>query len=194
MTPGVNITAAQKGTRSGYITYSGTSMATPFAAGVGALLLDANNSLSVADLKSLLYSNVEDWGPAGHDVDYGRGLLLAYNAVRQAAGGSGSFDDGLVHTYRSGSFTGAGQNYYQNFTVTDTGKPVAVTLTMTNWSGGRPDFDLYLIGPSGSILARSETTARQDQVLFTPTQTGTYRVRLFSYAGSGPWFFDLSYR
>lgn len=198
--PGYQIMAARRGTSNGYIAYSGTSMATPFAAGVAALILDANPTLSVSGVKSVIYNsaNVKDWGPAGHDLDYGRGMQLAYNAVKQAAGGSGSFSDGLTHAYVSGSLGGKGQNFYWDFTVTDATKPIGITMIMPDHTCGffscSPDFDLYLISPSGSTLASSLGTKRQEQIYYQPSSTGTYRVRVYSYSGSGAFFFDISYR
>ncbi len=200
VTPGYNITAAQANSGSGYVTYSGTSMATPFAAGVAALMLDANPSLTVADVKNILSNgaNLEDWGPSGHDVDYGRGMLLAYNAVRQAAGGSGIFDDGLTHAHQSGTLGGTGQSYFWSFEVTDAGKPIAVTMIMPDhscfWFWCDPDFDLYLIDPSGATVASAEGVKRQETILYQPSATGTYTVEVYSYDGSGDFFFDASYR
>lgn len=55
------------------------------------------------------------------------------------------------------------------------------------------DFDLYLYNPAGSLVARSETTARQETIAFTPTSTGTYRARVRSYKGTGSYHLDFSY-
>lgn len=200
VTPGMNITAAKMGSTNGYVSYSGTSMATPFAAGVVALMLDANPSLTVSGVKSILYNgaNLKDWGPTGHDVDYGRGMLIAYNAVRQAASGGGSFTDGLTHSYVSGNLAAKGQNYYWSFPVTDASKPIAVTMIMPNHTCSffscSPDFDLYLIGPTGTTVASATGTKRQEQINYLPTATGTYQVRVYSYSGTGSFFFDASYR
>jgi serine protease AprX len=195
VTPGYNITAAKRGTANQYVAMSGTSMATPFAAGVVALMLDANPNLTVTGIKNNLYANVEDWGPAGHDLDYGRGILLAYNAIKQAAGGSGTYDDGINHAYQSGSLSATGAQLEYTFTVTDTSKPIGITLIMNNWSSSsNPDFDLYLFNPSGTQVAASEGTTRQETILYQPTTTGTFKIRVKSYTGSGPFFFDYSWK
>jgi len=63
---------------------SGTSMACPHVAGVCALMLDANSSLSPAQVKSILISTADDWGTAGWDTSYGYGFVDAYEACEQA--------------------------------------------------------------------------------------------------------------
>ena len=76
--PGVNITSARSG--GGYITMSGTSMATPFVAGVVACLQSERQALGLpplknADFKKLFGSRNVDTGTPGADVDTGPGLL-----------------------------------------------------------------------------------------------------------------------
>lgn len=195
VTPGYNIMSVKRATTNQYVSMSGTSMATPFAAGVVALMLDANPAMTVTDVKNNLYANVEDWGPAGHDLDYGRGMLKAYDAVKAAAGGSGSYSHGLSHTYTSGTLSTSGSQLEYTFTVTDATKPIGITLIMNNWSSSsNPDFDLYLFNPSGTQVAASEGTTRQETILYQPTVTGTFKVRVKSYTGTGPFFFDRSWK
>lgn len=191
--PGYNITAAAKGTTNGYITYSGTSMATPYTAGVIALMIDANPSISTSTVKSTLMNTTQGWGPAGTDIDYGAGRLQAYDAVKSAGGFSGTGPTVPNHYYTSGYLSGTGG--YDNWTlnVTSTSNPVAVTLIMTNWvSSTSPDFDLYVYNPSGSLVAKSEGITRQELVTFNPTVTGNYTIKVSSYRGSGNYFFDVS--
>jgi len=58
MTPGVNITAASH--KGGYISHSGTSMATPLAAGMGALLKQAGKDISPEEMKEIIKSTADD--------------------------------------------------------------------------------------------------------------------------------------
>ncbi len=194
-TPGRNITAARANTTNGYITYSGTSMATPFLAGVVALMLDADYGLTDGQVKNILYagSNLKDFGPSGKDIDFGWGINLAYNAVKQAGGFGGTFSDGLTFTYGTGSLGGTGQSANHYFEVTDASRPIGITFIMPSWTTSL-DFDIYLFNPSGSQVASSTGTKRQEQILFQPTVTGTYRLRVYSYRGSGSYWFNISWK
>ena len=64
----------------------GTSLASPIAAGVGALALSANPSLTNAQLVTLLETNSDDLGSAGFDQYFGYGRVNAYKAVAAAKG------------------------------------------------------------------------------------------------------------
>ncbi|MFZ5828141.1 MAG: S8 family serine peptidase [Bacillota bacterium] len=196
--PGRYINAAKANSSNGYVIYSGTSMATPYAAGVVALMLDANYALTDSNVKTILYGsgNYEDWGPAGKEIDYGYGMLLAYNAVKSAAGGTGSFEDGIGHGYASGSLSGTGDADLYSISVSDTTKPLAVTFMIPDHAcrGAKcsPDFDIYLYNPSGNLVAQSIGTKRQEWILIYPSTTGTWTLRVYSYSGSGSYFFDVS--
>ncbi len=197
VTPGRNITAVKANTANQYVAYSGTSMATPFLAGVVALMLDANPGQTPADVKRLLYdpANYEDRGSAGRDIDFGYGLNLVYQSVRAAGGFGGTFDDGQDQRSFSGRLSRRGAQADWFLPVSATTAPLAVTLVMTDWRGySSPDFDLYLYDPSGRLVGRSEGITRQEQIRLRPARTGTYRVRVTSYTGSGAYFVDASYK
>ena len=82
--PGDNILTTEKG--GGYWYCWGTSLATPVAAGVGALALSANPSLTASALVTLLEKNSDDLGSAGWDEYFGWGRVNAYKAVTAAKG------------------------------------------------------------------------------------------------------------
>ncbi len=62
-------------------TWSGTSMSCPHAAGVAALMLQQNPTLSPADIDSILESTALDLGAAGKDNTFGNGQIDALAAV-----------------------------------------------------------------------------------------------------------------
>lgn len=75
------------GTRTSTFTHmQGTSMATPHAAGMIALMRWVNPNLSVSAIETLIRSGAltEDLGPRGFDVEFGYGLLNAKLAVDAA--------------------------------------------------------------------------------------------------------------
>lgn len=68
----------------------GTSMAAPHVAGVAALLLAQDPSLTAADLRTRLTGHALDLGPAGRDDFYGEGLLNARNSLTGTDASSGA--------------------------------------------------------------------------------------------------------
>lgn len=85
---GNSITAAEANSGSGYVTYSGTSMATPMAAGIGALIRQADTSLTSFDVKNVLKTTALDKGETGADNTYGWGIAQAKDALDYVTGGS----------------------------------------------------------------------------------------------------------
>lgn len=66
--------------------YQGTSMASPHVAGVAALMLAANPSLTPTQLESMIQSTATDLGSPGRDDFFGNGLINAFKAVEAASG------------------------------------------------------------------------------------------------------------
>jgi subtilisin family serine protease len=64
----------------GYTWSAGTSMASPMAAGVAALIKANHPDISVGALKSALAQTTLDAGKPGHDVFHGRGWVNALKA------------------------------------------------------------------------------------------------------------------
>ncbi len=111
--PGVNMWSTFAKSNTEMINLSGTSMATPFACGIAALVSsaaldprmraysvaadgtisrdeevgrvrDQPLSLNAADLKSILETTAVDKGEPGYDTTYGHGRINCYEAVRMA--------------------------------------------------------------------------------------------------------------
>lgn len=191
--PGYNITAAKANSTNGYVQYSGTSMATPFTAGTVALMLDAKPDLTPAQVKNIITTTALDWGISGNDIDFGYGRLDGYSAIKSAGGLSGTNITVPNHLFASETLDARNASDLWTFNVTDTSYPISVTFIMNNWSSSSsPDFDIYLYNPSGSQIASATSTQRQETLTFTPTAKGTYTLKVYSYAGTGNYSFDLS--
>lgn len=66
-----------------YCFAAGTSMATPAASGVAALIKGANPGISRGALKSQLFDTADDEGAAGDDEFYGHGFVNAFRACTE---------------------------------------------------------------------------------------------------------------
>jgi len=80
--PGVDILVATP--QGGYQMTSGTSFAAAQVSGIAALVLERNSKLDAASIRRILMSTARDLGPAGHDDQFGAGLVDAYGAVVSA--------------------------------------------------------------------------------------------------------------
>ena len=149
--PGVDIMSAWHTTQNGYISKTGTSMATPHVTGTVALMLQANPNLTPQDIKSILRDTAQAKGsPYDTNLDpkyntaYGWGLLDAYGAVKRAedlkkgasivgpptlqTGGSGTITAKLRFTRTE--FQSTPDNASMNITVPVTwGKPSNIAVT-----------------------------------------------------------------
>lgn len=65
----------------GYWFFQGTSMASPHVAGVAALVISNNSSLTPNNVRTALQSTADDLGTTGRDDDYGWGLVNAASAL-----------------------------------------------------------------------------------------------------------------
>jgi len=71
----------------GYVSTGGTSYSAPIVAGVAALVLSANPSLSANQVQDIVKQSADDLGAAGWDPIYGAGRVNAARAVSMAAAG-----------------------------------------------------------------------------------------------------------
>lgn len=80
--PGVNVNSTVIGTGYSGDTWTGTSMACPHVAGVAALMLQKNPSLSPAGIDSVMELTALDLGTVGKDNIFGSGRIDALAAVQ----------------------------------------------------------------------------------------------------------------
>lgn len=120
--PGVDILATIRSSNTSYGLMSGTSMATPCAAGVAAVITASNPSLTSYQVETALYQGATDIGAAGNDSVFGwgrvnlnRGLRYAYNNFTIAAtaadlelGSAVSTNLSSVHNSDNVYFSGSG--------------------------------------------------------------------------------------
>jgi|GEM_PF-661522 len=82
--PGVDIKSTSVNGDTSYEYMSGTSMAAPHAAGAIALLLDADDTLTPGQVKTILEQTSVDLGTTGKDNTYGSGRIDILDAVNEA--------------------------------------------------------------------------------------------------------------
>ncbi|MEW6031813.1 MAG: S8 family serine peptidase [Bacillota bacterium] len=193
--PGVGIRAALAGSGRGYVSHSGTSMSASFIAGVVALMLEAEPSLTPEQVKRILLrpANVKDFGPPGADYEFGQGIAVAYSAIREAGGLEGRWSDDLSSAFRSGYLSRPGSSAWWKFRVSDPTRPIGVTLVSSpGW--GRTEMSLELRDPTGRVAAQSSGPGRQQEILHLPSVPGDHWLRVRSVRGAGRYWFSASWR
>jgi subtilisin family serine protease len=80
--PGVSILTTTNG--GSYSSWSGTSFSSPIAAGLGALIMSANPSLTNAQVVEILKRNADDIGAPGFDPYFGYGRINVYRSLAAA--------------------------------------------------------------------------------------------------------------
>jgi thermitase len=81
--PGVNTLSTWNSSDTSYRSISGTSMATPHVAGVGALIARRSPGATVTTIRAKLQAATDDLGPAGRDTSFGFGRV---NLLKAATG------------------------------------------------------------------------------------------------------------
>ncbi|MBE9556883.1 MAG: S8 family serine peptidase, partial [Proteobacteria bacterium] len=196
-----------------YAVLSGTSMATPYVAGVAALMLEAtNHSLTPAQIKQIIADTAHDRLTPGKDVAYGHGLIDAMSAVNRAlARVEGEYTPNEFPSYFVGTDSVPDSGYTDiPITVVDTSLPLAVSITIDGdvscvamfldtclGYGWDPDLemDLYTSNAAGvpGVLAFSSGcpaigdcgSAGQRETAYVPANAATthYLARIYGWDG-----------
>ncbi len=156
--PGVAIVTTDRSGSEGYApgsysTVSGTSFASPYCAGVAALLLSLDPSLDGDQITTLLRQNVKDLGTPGFDDTFGWGLVDAHASALQIAPVQGVLRSWASDASGQVSSTAAGQDF------------IRVACGNNHSLGLRADSSIVSWGADGS-----------GQVVGTPTGTGFIQV------------------
>lgn len=143
----------------GYASGTGTSFSAPIVAGVAALVISQNPSLTGSQVAQVLKSNADDLGPVGWDPGYGYGLVDAYKAVVAAGSTTADTTPPTVPSGLTASVNSNGAVYLSWNASTDN---VGVTG--------------YVITRNGTVLATAGGTSYIDASVAGAT-TYTYSVQ-----------------
>jgi len=163
----------------GYASWSGTSFSSPVTAGLVALMMAANPTLSSSQVESLLYSTAVDLGAAGRDVYFGYGRVNASAAVQAAAAatgadtvaptvaitapvGGGATVSGLVAVDASAldnvGVTKVELRVNGSSVATDTGAPYQFSWDSTKVANGSASLVAYAFDAAGNSAGSSAVT------------------------------------
>lgn len=172
LVPSVTNTGTTTANSYGYTAEGGTSMATPHVAGVAALMLSVNSSLTPDQIATVLQQSARPF-PAGtycaaHSGVCGAGMLDAGDAVSVASGKP------LVHASTSASSITANNAV----TLTASGTPgFGSTTASVQWT--------QTSGPTASLTTAGPDTSGHYTATFTPTTVGTYAFNVTWTNGTG---------
>jgi subtilisin family serine protease len=101
--PGSSVRSTRRGGT--YGNGSGTSYASPIAAGVGAMIYSVRDDLSGRDVQDILYRSVDDLGAPGRDDSFGRGRVNTFNAIQEAQAYIPRYNLPIDESFDSASWT-----------------------------------------------------------------------------------------
>jgi thermitase len=129
----------------GYQSVAGTSYSAPIVAGVAALVMSANPTLTATQVQDILKQSSDDLGVTGWDTSYGWGRVNAARAVA-LAGGGGTADSAAPAI--SITSPAGGQTVSDGITVgvsaTDNVGVASVSLTIDGASQGTDSSSPYV--------------------------------------------------
>ncbi|MCL5070066.1 MAG: S8 family peptidase [Actinobacteria bacterium] len=186
--PGVSIKSTF--INDGYVTYSGTSMATPHVSGVAALVIAQGIAIGSASVRERLDNTAEDIGPAGKDIYFGFGIVDAEAATRTSTPPPQPIVESKMHIGSIEMFLIdriSGKNTFTKATAT-------VTVVDENglrrwrgslsgtWSGATSDIDTGLTDSSGKVTLESNQIKK--------TLSGTVFTFTVNNISKDSWIYD----
>ncbi|MBW3695450.1 peptidase S8 [Vibrio sp. T187] len=170
-----------------YEYYNGTSMATPHAAGVAALVWSYHPQCSAAQVRSALKATATDIDVAGRDDRTGYGLINTNAAKEYLDAGCNGPDGGntdlvLVNGVDKSPVSGS----LRSSTIYTFDVPADATTATFKLSGGTGDADMYvkLNGEptTSSYDCRSWAGGNGEECVINNAQSGQYQVLVYGYA------------
>jgi serine protease AprX len=203
--PGESIMAAAAGSTNRYVAFSGTSMASPFAAGTAALMISANPKMKPDEVRNVLYKTAADWGAKGPDSDYGHGRIRVLDAVTETLRRAGKrvakakAPEVPRHEVVEGTVPASGV-VDEMFTVANTQYPISITVivggknfSVQAWGPGDVPFSPPSVDLAVDHVDQALTEfERQADFSFIPTETGDFGIRIIAQP-SVPFVIDMSH-
>jgi len=166
--PGVSILTTTNG--GGYGSVSGTSFSSPIAAGLGALILSVNPTLTNAQVVDIITRNADDIGTPGFDQYFGYGRINVLKSLT-AAKNAVALSDATAPKASITSPTSAS---------TVKGKASVAVAASDNVSVAKVDLRI-----NGAPFATTTTAPFSFLWDTTTTPDGTYTLEAVAYDGAG---------
>jgi subtilisin family serine protease len=169
--PGVDIYTTDRTGAAGivpgdYFIISGTTFASPYAAGVAALILSGDPSLTAVQVETIMQHSCVDRGAPGYDTEYGWGFVNAYNA--------------LTVVYHA-DLTPPSPNPMSFSTSPAAASPTSITMEAALATDAASPSVQYLFdfvsGSSGGTDSAWQTSRTYTDNNLTPNSPYTYRVK-----------------
>lgn len=172
-----------------YAYFQGTSMAAPHVAGVAALMLEANPTLSPANIKSILTATARSFPATCSGC--GTGIVDAKAAVEMAVTGAPTTPV-VTETLTGLSIAASAWRYYS---VT---LPAGTSSFQVSISGGTGDADLYVRQgaqpTTSSYNCRPYLTGNSESCSFSSPASGTWHIGIRGYSAATGLTLTYSYQ
>ncbi|HWP83393.1 MAG TPA: S8 family serine peptidase [Bacteroidota bacterium] len=188
---------------SDFAKFQGTSMASPHAAAVAALVKAANFSLTNQQIRTILQETATDLGPPLYDLEYGHGLVNAEAAVGKVTdptftrfGSVSALGDRVPWTgfVAAGARTSGNEpctfegpandcdRFFLKVNAPLQGPREVVRVTINNF--GANDLDLVVRNDQGQTVATSAAFAGIPETASFPANPGTYEIVVVGFTAA----------